>query len=148
MSAPMTALQALQATLAAEHAAVYVYGVLGGQVSRAGQPEQYRAVSDAYTTHRGRRDLLTRTIADLGAHPVAAAAAYDVPAPLGGPAGLARVARDLEDGCAATYAQLVASTAGTQRRWAISALNDAAVRVLAFRGTPETFPGADEYTDR
>ena len=51
-------------------------------------------------------------------------------------------------GCAATYAALVANTSGARRRWAVTALNDAAVRVLAFRGTPEMLPGADEYADR
>ena len=39
-------------------------------------------------------------------------------------------------------------TTAERVRWAIAALNDAAVRELAFRGTPEMFPGADEYADR
>jgi hypothetical protein len=59
-----------------------------------------------------------------------------------------RAAVDVERSCAATYAYLVASTVDARRRMAIAALNDAAVRELAFRGTPETFPGLDEYTDR
>ena len=54
----------------------------------------------------------------------------------------------MERSCAATYAYLVANTAGAQRRLAVTALNEAAVRELVFRGTPETFPGLDEYTDR
>jgi len=143
----MTEIEALQAVLAAEHAAVYVYGVLGGQASQSAQPALFSSVSDAYATHRSRRDLLTGEITDLGAHPVAAAAAYDVPDALGGPAAIARTARRLEDGCAAAYAALVESTTAHRRRWAVGALGDAAVRVLAFRGTPETFPGAGEYTD-
>jgi hypothetical protein len=138
---------ALQTALAAEHAAVYVYGVLGGQTSQSAQPALFSAVSDAYVTHRGRRDQLSAEISDLGADPVAAAAAYDVPDALDSPAAVARAARRLEDGCAAAYAALVASTTAHRRRWAVAALEDAAVRVLAFRGTPETFPGADEYTD-
>lgn len=144
----MSEIEALQATLAAEHAAVYVYGVLGGQTTQSGEPALFAAVTSAYTTHRGRRDVLARDLTDLGADPVAAAAAYDVPAPLRTPAQLCHVARDVEDACAATYAALVASTTGHRRRWAVTALEDAAVRVLAFRGTPEMFPGADEYTDR
>ncbi len=144
----MSQTEALQAALAAEHAAVYVYGVLGGQTSQSGQPALFAAIGNAYSTHRGRRDLLTRDLADLGTEPVAAAAAYDVPTALHTPAQVAHVARDVEDACAATYAALVASTTGHRRRRAVSALEDAAVRVLAFRGTPEMFPGADEYTDR
>jgi hypothetical protein len=54
----------------------------------------------------------------------------------------------VERSCATTYAYLVASTVADQRRWAIGALNEAAVRELAFRGTPEMFPGAGEYADR
>jgi len=144
----MSEIEALQATLAAEHAALYVYGVLGGQTSQSAQPELFASISDAYDTHRARRDLLTGEIAGLGADPVPAAAAYDVPDALGAPAAVARTARRVEDDCAATYATLVASTTAHRRRWAVDALQDAAVRVLAFRGTPEMFPGADEYTDR
>jgi hypothetical protein len=144
----MSTLSALQDTLAAEHAAVYVYGVLGGQTSRSQAPGLYAAISSAYSTHRARRDLLTRTVTDLGGAPVAAAPSYDVPARLDSPVEVTRAARDLEDRCATTYAALVVSTVGDRRRWAIAALNDAAVRVLVLRGTPEMLPGADEYTDR
>jgi hypothetical protein len=45
-------LTALQAVLAAEHAAVYGYGVVGGHVGENRNPEA-RA---AYDTHRARRD--------------------------------------------------------------------------------------------
>jgi len=144
----MTTIRALQTTLAAEHAAVYVYGVLGAQTSRSAAPDLYAALTAAYTAHRGRRDLLTRTIADLGADPVAAEPAYTVPAHLDTGDRVMREAATLEDDCASTYATLVANTSGVRRRWAIMALNDAAVRVLAFRGAPEMLPGADEYTDR
>jgi Domain of unknown function (DUF4439) len=143
----VTELDALQTTLAAEHAAVYVLGVLGGRTSRSGAPALYDAVSTAYAAHRGRRDLLTREIADLGADPVAAQAAYAVPHRLETSAQVERAALDLERSCATTYAWLVASTAGRWRRWAIGALNETAVRELAFRGTPEMFPGTDEHAD-
>ena len=144
----MTGTDALQTTLAAEHAAVYVYGVLGGRTSRSATPELFDAVSAAYAAHRARRDHLVREITGLGDEPVAAEAAYDVPQPLQTPGQVERAALDLERSCAATYAYLVASTAGGRRRWAIEALNETAVRELVFRGTPETFPGADEYADR
>jgi len=144
----MTTLEAAQRTLAAEHAAVYVYGALGAQTSQSAAPALYAAISSAYAEHRARRDQLVRTVTDLGGDPVASATSYDLPTRLGTPAQVSRAARDLEEACAATYASLVANTAGGQRRWAITALNDAAVRVLAFRGTPEMLPGADEYTDR
>ena len=61
-------LAAVQAALAAEHAAVYGYGVVGARVSAAREAEA-RA---AYDAHRARRDALRRTVTDLGGTPVAA----------------------------------------------------------------------------
>ncbi len=144
----MTEIDALQTTLAAEHAAVYVYGALGGRTSRVATPELFDAVSAAYAAHRARRDHLVRELTDLGVDPAASEAAYQLPRRMDTPAQIERAGLDLERSCAATYAYLVANTVEDQRRWAIQALNEAAVRELAFRGTPETFPGADEYADR
>jgi len=144
----MSELDALQTTLAAEHAAVFVYGALGGRTSLAANPVLHDSVSSAYVAHRARRDLLTRSILDLEAEPVAAEAAYALPARLDSPGDIERAALDIERSCASTYAYLVAHTVAAQRRMAIAALNEGAVRELAFRGTPETFPGLDEYTDR
>ena len=144
----MTTLEALQEALAAEHAAVWVYGVLGGQTSRTRQRQLFREVDAAYTVHRGRRDQLTRTITDLGADPVASEVGYALPANLGPPATIHATALGIEQRCATTYAALVAQSVGAQRRWAITALTDAAVRQLRFRGSPEIFPGAEELADR
>lgn len=144
----MSELDALQTTLAAEHAAVFVYGALGGRTSQSATPALFDAVSAAYTAHRARRDLLIRTIVDLEAEPVAAEPAYELPSPLDTPRQVEAAALAVERSAAATYAYLVAHTVEEQRRIAITALNDTAVRELAFRGTPETFPGLDEYTDR
>jgi uncharacterized protein DUF4439 len=144
----VTALPALQRTLAAEHAAVYVYGALGAQTSSSATPELFAAVSAAYAEHRSRRDLLSRAVTELGATPVAAAPSYVLPERLGTPDAVTRAARRLEEGCAATYADLVANSVGERRRWAVEALTNAAVRGLVFRGTPEMFPGADEFADR
>ncbi|MCL2614368.1 MAG: ferritin-like domain-containing protein, partial [Nocardioidaceae bacterium] len=73
---------ALQDVLAGEHAAVYVYGVLGAQTSRSRQRTLYEDVIGAFLAHRQRRDRLTATITRLGDQPVAADPAYDVPADL------------------------------------------------------------------
>ena len=66
----------------------------------------------------------------------------------GTPAQVPRAARGDRGACATTYAWLVANAVGDQRRWAVNALTDAAVRELTFRGSPEIFPGAGEYADR
>ena len=56
----------------AEHAAVYVYGVLGARVSGSGQPALVAAAAAAYAVHRGRRDQLTAMVRAAGGEPVAA----------------------------------------------------------------------------
>ncbi|MBI2243204.1 MAG: DUF4439 domain-containing protein [Nocardioides sp.] len=111
----MAELDALQTALAAEHAAVYVYGALGGRTSRSATPELFASVVRAYDAHRARRDRLTATILDEGAEPVAAEPAYELPR-LDTPAQVDRAALAVERTCAATYAYLVEHTVGEQRR--------------------------------
>jgi len=144
----MSLLDALQETLAGEHAAVWVYGALGGQTSQGEHPRLFAAVDAAYTTHRSRRDQLIRTITDLGGNPVASEIGYALPEDLGIPARVRATALGIEQRCASTYAALVASSSAAQRSWAITALTDAAVRQLRFRGSPEIFPGAGELANR
>jgi hypothetical protein len=136
----MTPVEAQQATLAGEHAAVYLYGVFGAQASQSRQPQLYARLLDAFRVHRRRRDQLTATIAATGATPVAAEVTYDLP-PMATTAELNDAALQVERRIARTYGQLVESTAGAERRWALVALDDSAVRQLEFRGTPEMFPG-------
>jgi len=144
----MSELDVLQDVLANEHAAVYVYGVLGARTSESATPDIYAALRAAHDAHRGRRDELTGQIAADGATPVASATAYEVPAGLETADGVTTAGLELERACAAVYAAAVASTTAERRIWAVEALNDAAVRELGLRGTPEMFPGAGEYADR
>ena len=132
---------ALQTALAAEHAAVFVYSALGGQTSQSAAPTLYADVTDAYVTHRGRRDRLIALIEDAGREPVAAEPGYDLPADLSTPTAIADRALRLERACAATYAFVVASTTDDVRKWAVDALLDTAVRELAFGGRPQRLPG-------
>ena len=140
----MSTIESLQATLAAEHAAIFVYGDAGAHTSQSAEPALFSTVSTLYRTHRARRDQLRLLIADLGATPVAAAAAYDVPGRLASPSAVRRQALQTEQGCAEVYAALVANTAGPDRDWAISALTEAAQARILLGGAPETFPGAPE----
>jgi hypothetical protein len=144
----VTPVEALQVALAGEHAALYVYGVLGAQTSASGSPQLFAAVSDAYGRHRDRRDHLTELVLGEGATPVASEPAYEIPPRLGTESAVSAAALRVERRCASTYAWLVANTVGGQRRWAIEALSDAAVRELEYRGSPEIFPGSDESADR
>jgi hypothetical protein len=134
-------LAALQATLAGEHAAVWLYGVLGAQASQASQPKLFAALTNAYDVHRRRRDHLTVTISRMGADPVPSQVSYDLPNAARTTAQLRAAALDIEQRLADVYGQLVESTTHAERRWAIGALDDCAVRQLGFGGTPTDLPG-------
>lgn len=138
----MSTLDALQASLAAEHAALYVVGYLGAQTSESGSPELYAALRDSYATHRERRDQLVGLVRSAGARPAPAAVSYDLPGVrLDDPASLAAAAVAVEQACGATYGFLVASATGEQRGWAVDAVLDSALRELALGGAPRAFPG-------
>ncbi|GAA3216672.1 ferritin-like domain-containing protein [Streptomyces sp. XM83C] len=133
-------LEALQAALAAEHAAVYGYGVVGGRID-AGRRTEARA---AYDAHRARRDALTREVRDLGGTPVAAAAGYALPFPVPDATAAVRLAAQLEQRVAGVYSDLVRATAGKRRREAAGALREAAVRAVRWSGESVAFPGLAE----
>jgi len=136
--------EALQTALAAEHAALHVYGFLGARTSESGQPLVFAEIRDAYATHRTWRDLLTRKLVEAGAEPAPAAPSYELPTTPPTVAGVLLAASDLEARCAETYAYVVASTSSDDRRWAIGALTRAAVRQVAYAEDPGPFPGAPD----
>jgi Domain of unknown function (DUF4439) len=139
----MTPVQALQKTLAAEHAAVHLYGVLGGQSSKSRQPTLFNQLDQAYDEHRGQRDRLTVLINAKGHDPVAALVDYAVPGPTSTPSQIEGVARTIERRVTETYGELVENTSGSDRSWAISALDASALRELGFGVAPTAFPGLD-----
>ncbi|MER6334570.1 ferritin-like domain-containing protein [Streptomyces sp. NPDC001034] len=135
-----TELTALQAALAAEHAAVYGYGVVGGRVDDRRRTE----AKAAYDAHRARRDALAREVRDLGGRPVAASAAYALPFAVRDPADAVRLAARLEERVAGVYADLVRSSTGARRASAAGALREAAVRAVGWSGRSVAFPGLAE----
>lgn len=134
----------LQQVLAAEHAASWGYGVVGGHL----RPAEQTAARSADQAHRSRRDTLTSLLVDRGAPPVAAAASYALPFPVNDAAAARRLAVHLEQGTAASWhATLGGSADPAIRRLSLAALTDAATRGLQWRltvpGEPSTiaFPG-------
>lgn len=140
----MTPLDALQSTLAGEHAAVYVYGVLGGRVSASAEPGLSAALRAAHDVHRVRRDQVTAMVRAVGEDPVAAAVGYELPNAADTARRCRRAAALLEERSAGLYAAMVGNTARANRQWAIDALTDAAVRGLTFGVQPSPWPGAPE----
>lgn len=137
-------LAAAQAALAAEHAAVYGYGVVGARIGEKRRAEA-RA---AYDAHRARRDALNRTIRDLDGDPEPARPAYALPFEVPDTEAATRLAAELEDRVAGVYADLVRAAEGTQRRDAAAALREAAIRSARWRGSGVAFPGLAEHADR
>ncbi|MCF3106643.1 ferritin-like domain-containing protein [Streptomyces roseoverticillatus] len=134
------ALQAAQAALGAEHAAVYGYGVVGARVAQ----ERAADAREAYDAHRARRDAMSRAVRDLGGVPEAAAAGYALPFAVTDAEGAVRLAAELEARVAAVYADLVAAAGGALRGEAAGALREAAVRAVRWRGGGVAFPGLTE----
>lgn len=138
------ALKAAQAALAAEHAAVYGYGVVGARTTGSRRSE----ATGAYHAHRARRDALARAVRDLGGVPVVADAAYALPFAVRDGSAAVRLAAVLEDGVAGACSDLVRATEGPARRDAALALREAAVRAARWRGTGVAFPGLAERAGR
>jgi hypothetical protein len=137
-------IDALQAALAAEHAVIWGYAVVGGKVG-ADLRGQAR---EADTAHRGRRDATVGAIRRLGGNPAPTRASYRLPFPVTDRRTALRLAVHLEEGAAAAWRYVVAATnEQTLRRTAAAALTDAAVRATRWRrlvspATPTVpFPG-------
>ncbi|QLH24450.1 ferritin-like domain-containing protein [Streptomyces sp. Rer75] len=133
-------LKATQAALAAEHAAVYGYGVVGGRIG----DDRLAEAREGYAAHRSRRDDLVRTVRDMGGTPQSAAPAYALPFAVPDSAAAVRLAAELENRVAAVYADLVRTSDGALRRQAAGALREAAVRSVRWRGGGVAFPGLTE----
>jgi hypothetical protein len=135
-TAPGT-VSALQAALAAENAAVYGYGVAGAHLTGSSLA---RAEQD-WTAHNQARDTLTAMISGRGAAPDAAQAYYQMPFRVHDAASAARLAAYLEDGVTRAYLGLVAVSDQRLRRFGAMAMQQAALRAAAWRGSTQAFPG-------
>ncbi len=129
---------ALQAALAAEHAAVWVYGLAGAFVpdALAGQ------LDEAAAAHQARRDATERTLIDAGARPVPAEPGYLTPEPVTDAASALRLVITAETDAAATWRSVVERSPAELglREAALDALTQAAVRATRWRATAGITP--------
>ena len=137
MTAASVSVAALQGALAAEHAAVYGYGVVGAMLSGA---HQATARTD-WTAHQVARDTLVTMLTRLGATPVAASPAYELPFGVTSAKLAAKLAATLEEGVTRAYLGLVAVSNPALRTFAARAMQTSANRALAWSGTTTAFPG-------
>ena len=134
---------ALNDALAASHAAVWGYGVVGAALGDAAEPA---AVSEE--AHRDLRDRVTALLADRGTDPVGPRGGYALPFPVLSAIDTATLAVVLEDGVAAAWVRVLdRATERPTRELAVTSLGDAEVRAVGWRvaaGQPTVttaFPG-------
>jgi hypothetical protein len=129
--------RALRETLAAEHAAVWGYGVVG-----AALPPEGRAPAGAgEQAHRDARDRLAALLDERDADPVPAEAGYALPFPVLSAVDAAALAVVLEEGVSASWAALLdAAAQAAVRRLAVDALGNAEVRAVAWRAAAGRSP--------
>ena len=120
---------ALGAALAAEHAAIFGYGVVGARLSGPALAQAQQA--DA--AHRSRRDALIVRLTRVGVNPPAAQPAYALPFPVTDPASAQKLAVRLEERTATIWRVALGPTAGDDRRTALDALTDCALRAARWR---------------
>ena len=134
---------ALNEALAASHAAVWGYGVVGAALGAGAGPA---AASEE--AHRNQRDRVTALLVERETEPVGAEGGYALPFPVLSEVDAAALAVVLEDGVAAAWVRVL-DRAGERatRELAVTALGDAEVRAVQWRTaagqTPVTtaFPG-------
>jgi Domain of unknown function (DUF4439) len=131
-----TLIDAWQAALAAEHAAVAGYDVLGPRL----EPAHVGLARTDQQAHRTLRDATSAALAAAGQTPTAAEPDYPLPFAVTGPVTAQRFALNLESACAAAWRYLIAVAADTPnlpnptpRADAQAALTSSAVRATGWR---------------
>src|SRR3954469_24773691 len=135
---------ALNDALAAEHAAVWGYGVVGAALDGAGR----QAAADAESAHRGVRDQVGALLAGRHADVVDAQGASALPFPVLSAVDAAALGAVLEEGVATAWVRVLDQAAArSTRELAVGVLSAAEVRAVGWRvaagKTPITnaFPG-------
>ena len=131
----MTATEALQAWLAVEHEAVWLYPVLGARFDDL----RGRATA-SFEAHRDTRDAVLARLRDLDAVPVSAQLTYDSGAFTTIDDARA-AAQTVETTISAACLTLAGAAENTTRAYAITNLTRAALAELTWGAAPKAFPG-------
>lgn len=119
----------LGAALAAEHAAVYAYAPIGVHLDG----RRAKAARAAEAAHRTRRDAVALRLTELGAETPPAEPAYALPFDLAGTDDALQLAVLIEERTGAVWRAALPETADEDRRMALDALVDCAVRATRWR---------------
>lgn len=129
---------ALQLALAAEHAAVWAYGLAGAFLTEklAGK------FAEATATHRARRDATEQMLIEARTPPVPAEPGYRIPEPVNDAASALRLAITAENDAAAAWRSVIESSPVEPelRRAALDGLTGAAVQAARWRATADIPP--------
>ena len=121
---------ALQEVLAAEHAAVWGYGVVGAALP----PDARGPAGDGELAHRDLRDRLAVLLDEREADPVPAQAGYELPFPVLSEVDAAALGAVLEEGVSAAWVALLgAAEQPAVRSLAVDALGAAEARAVGWR---------------
>jgi hypothetical protein len=127
---PAESAEAVQQALGAEHAALWVYGLVSAFL-----PAAYAgAVGEGMSGHRARRDATERLLAATGSTPRPAEPAYLPPKPVTDQTSAFAVLVVAESDCGVAWRAVLERTDdGELRRSALEALTAAAVRATRWR---------------
>ncbi len=136
---------ALQDALAAEHAALWSYGLA---VAFLGPQQSARAREDA-AEHLRLRGALETTLTQLGVRPVSAQPAYATPQPVGDAASAAVLAVVAETDALAAWRSVLERTEDRAlRRAALDALVGGALRCARWRASTDALPAVPVFPGR
>jgi hypothetical protein len=129
--------EALQTALAAEHAAVWGYGVVGAALGF----EAREPAAAAELAHRDVRDSVITLLAERDVDPVGAEGGYTLPFPVLSAVDAAALGVVLEDGVAAAWVRVLDQAAEkSTRALAVEALSAAEVRAVGWRAAANQNP--------
>ncbi len=135
--------ESLRTALAAEHAAIFGYGVVGAFLTNGAQTTARQNEAQ----HRDRRDAAALRIEAGGGAIVPAEPAYALPFRVTDASGALRLAVALEEGAAGAWREALSATEGDDRRFALDSLIACAVAATRWRAMAGvrpltiTFPG-------
>ena len=138
---------ALFDAVAAEHAAIYGYGLVSAHV----MPDDNELVSQALAQHRDRREAAVALMNDRSLKPPLPAAGYQLPMVVNNASSAAKLAVRLESDCAVAWRAVLEQTdSDSDREFGTKALTQCAVlaarwrKVLGAWPVTEAFPGGSE----
>lgn len=142
---PATA--ALFDAVAAEHAAIYGYGI----VSAHSSPDENDLVSASMAEHRARREAAIAMLTGRSAKAPLPAAGYQLPMAVTNPTDAGNLAVRMEEDCAVAWrAALEQAGSDQDRAFAVTALTECAVstarwkQILGTQPVTVAFPGGTE----